>query len=105
MVMAYSVQSTHTRIRNPDGRSVTKPAGDSIGVASGHVLARLDVALACLPHSDRPGLPGSLLYGVNPSDPYFIGVTSLLRCCGDRVLFSSHAALLKIDPVVALRTE
>ena len=51
-------------------------------------------------------LAGSFLYGVNPSDPViFIGVTSLLALAAFAACYFPARRALKINPVIALRTE
>jgi ABC-type antimicrobial peptide transport system permease subunit len=51
-------------------------------------------------------LAGSLLYGVNPNDPViFICVTSLLALAAFAACYFPARRALKIDPIIALRTE
>jgi ABC-type antimicrobial peptide transport system permease subunit len=51
-------------------------------------------------------LAGSLLYGVNPSDPLiFLTVTSLLACAAFAACYFPARRALKINPVTALRTD
>jgi ABC-type antimicrobial peptide transport system permease subunit len=51
-------------------------------------------------------LAGSLLYGVNPGDPFvFSGVTSLLAVAAFAACYFPARRALKINPVIALRSE
>ena len=72
----------------------------------GMFLAAIGLAFGLFAAFGSTRLAGSLLYGVNPSDPViFIGVTSLLAMAAFAACYFPARRALKINPVTALRTE
>ena len=103
-VMAYSV-SQRTRelgIRMALGAQ----AGQVLRLVlrQGMTLAAIGLVLGLLCAFGSTRLVGTLLYGVNPSDPLvFIGVTSVLAAAAFAACYFPARRALKIDPVIALR--
>lgn len=72
----------------------------------GMFLAAIGLVFGLFAAFGSTRLAGSLLYGVNPSDPViFIGVTSLLAFAAFAACYFPARRALKINPVIALRTE
>ena len=105
-VMAYSV-SQRTRelgIRMALGAQTGQVI--QLVLRQGMFLAAIGLGFGLFAAFGSTRLAGSLLYGVNPSDPFiFVGVTSLLALAALAACYFPARRALKIDPVVALRTE
>ncbi|HEY2626491.1 MAG TPA: ABC transporter permease, partial [Candidatus Udaeobacter sp.] len=105
-VMAYSV-SQRTRelgIRMALGAQTGQVI--QLVLRQGMFLAAIGLGFGLIAAFGSTRLAGSLLYGVNPSDPFiFVGVTSLLASAALAACYFPARRALKINPVVALRTE
>jgi ABC-type antimicrobial peptide transport system permease subunit len=105
-VMAYSV-SQRTRelgIRMALGAQTSQVI--QLVLRQGMSLAVIGLGLGLFAAFGSTRLAGSLLYGVNPSDPViFVGVTSLLAFAAFAACYFPARRALKINPVTALRTE
>jgi predicted permease len=105
-VMAYSV-SQRTRelgIRMALGAQTGQVI--QLVLRQGMFLAAIGLGFGLLAAFGSTRLAGSFLYGVNPSDPViFIGVTSLLALAAFAACYFPARRALKINPVIALRTE
>jgi putative ABC transport system permease protein len=105
-VMAYSV-SQRTRelgIRMALGAQTSQVI--QLVLRQGMFLAAIGLGFGLFAAFGSTRLAGSLLYGVNPSDPViFIGVTSLLAFAAFAACYFPARRALKINPVTALRTE
>jgi len=105
-VMAYSV-SQRTRelgIRMALGAQTSQVI--RLVLRQGMLLAAIGLGFGLFAAFGSTRLTGSLLYGVNPSDPViFIGVTSLLAFAAFAACYFPALRALKINPVTALRTE
>ena len=105
-VMAYSV-SQRTRelgIRMALGAQTSQVI--RLVLRQGMLLAAIGLGFGLFAAFGSTRLAGSLLYGVNPSDPViFIGVTSLLAFAAFAACYFPALRALKINPVTALRTE
>jgi predicted permease len=105
-VMAYSV-SQRTRelgIRMALGAQTSQVI--QLVLRQGMSLALIGLGLGLFAAFGSTRLAGSLLYGVNPSDPViFVGVTSLLAFAAFAACYFPARRALKINPVTALRTE
>jgi putative ABC transport system permease protein len=105
-VMAYSV-SQRTRelgIRMALGAQTSQVI--QLVLRQGMSLAVIGLGLGLFAAFGSTRLAGSLLYGVNPSDPLiFVGVTSLLALAAFAACYFPARRALKINPVTALRTE
>ena len=105
-VMAYSV-SQRTRelgIRMALGAQTGQVL--QLVLRQGMLLAAVGLVLGLFAAFGSTRLAGSLLYGVNPSDPViFIGVTSLLAVAAFAACYFPARRALKINPVTALRFE
>jgi macrolide transport system ATP-binding/permease protein len=105
-VMAYSV-SQRTRelgIRMALGAQTGQVI--QLVLRQGMFLAAIGLGFGLLAAFGSTRLAGSLLYGVNPSDPViFLGVTSLLALAAFAACYFPARRALKINPVLALRTE
>ena len=105
-VMAYSV-SQRTRelgIRMALGAQTSQVI--QLVLRQGMFLAVIGLAVGLFAAFGSTRLAGSLLYGVNPSDPViFLGVTFLLAVAAFAACYFPARRALKINPVIALRTE
>ena len=105
-VMAYSV-SQRTRelgIRMALGAQARQVLQLVLG--QGMALAAIGLLLGLFAAFGSTRLVGTLLYGVNPSDPLiFGGVTVLLAAAAFAACYFPARRALKIDPVIALRFE
>src|SRR5438309_9281344 len=105
-VMAYSV-SQRTRelgIRMALGAQTGQVLQLVLG--QGMLLASVGLGFGLFAAFGSTRLAGSFLYGVNPSDPFiFVGVTLLLALAALAACYFPARRALRIDPVVALRTE
>src|SRR5213592_4749249 len=105
-VMAYSV-SQRTRelgIRMALGAQTGQVI--QLVLRQGMFLAAIGLGFGLLAAFGSTRLAGSLLYGVNPSDPtIFLGVTFLLALAALAACYFPARRALKISPVIALRTE
>ncbi|HJW37866.1 MAG TPA: ABC transporter permease [Candidatus Udaeobacter sp.] len=105
-VMAYSV-SQRTRelgIRMALGAQTSQVI--QLVLRQGMFLAAIGLGFGLFAAFASTRLAGSFLYGVNPSDPViFIGVTSLLALAAFAACYFPARRALKINPVIALRTE
>jgi predicted permease len=105
-VMAYSV-SQRTRelgIRMALGAQTSQVI--QLVLRQGMSLAVIGLGLGLFAAFGSTRLAGSLLYGVNPSDPViFVGVTSLLAFAAFAACYLPARRALQINPVTALRTE
>jgi predicted permease len=105
-VMAYSV-SQRTRelgIRMALGAQTSQVI--QLVLRQGMLLAAIGLGFGLFVAFGSTRLAGSLLYGVNPSDPViFVGVTSLLAFAAFAACYFPARRALKIDPISALRTE
>jgi predicted permease len=103
-VMAYSV-SQRTRelgIRMALGAQTGQVI--QLVLRQGMFLAAIGLGFGLFAAFGSTRLAGSLLYGVNPSDPIiFIGVTSLLALAAFAACYFPARRALKINPVNALR--
>jgi predicted permease len=105
-VMAYSVtqRTRELGIRMALGAQTGQVI--QLVLRQGMFLAAIGLGFGLLAAFGSTRLAGSLLYGVNPSDPFiFVGVTSLLALAAFAACYFPARRALKIDPVVALRTE
>jgi predicted permease len=105
-VMAYSV-SQRTRelgIRMALGAQTSQVI--QLVLRQGMLLAAIGLGLGLFAAFGSTRLAGSLLYGVNPSDPViFVGVTALLALAAFAACYFPARRALKINPVTALRTD
>ena len=105
-VMAYSV-SQRTRelgIRMALGAQTSQVV--QLVLRQGMFLAAIGLAFGLFAAFGTTRLAGSLLYGVNPGDPFvFSGVTSLLAVAALAACYFPARRALKINPVIALRSE
>lgn len=105
-VMAYSV-SQRTRelgIRMALGAQTSQVI--QLVLRQGMVLAVIGLGVGLFAAFGSTRLAGSLLYGVNPSDPViFVGVTSLLALAALAACYFPARRALKINPVTALRID
>jgi macrolide transport system ATP-binding/permease protein len=105
-VMAYSV-SQRTRelgIRMALGAQTSQVI--QLVLRQGMFLAVIGLAVGLFAAFGSTRLAGSLLYGVNPSDPViFVGVTSLLALAALAACYFPARRALKINPVTALRID
>jgi macrolide transport system ATP-binding/permease protein len=105
-VMAYSV-SQRTRelgIRMALGARSSQVLG--LILQQGMLLAAIGIALGLLGAFGSTRLAQTFLYGVNPGDPtIFLGVTFLLAVAALAACYFPARRALKINPVIALRTE
>jgi FixJ family two-component response regulator len=103
-VMAYSV-SQRTRelgIRMALGAQTGQVI--QLVLRQGMLLAAIGLGFGLFAAFGSTRLAGSLLYGVNPSDPViFVGVTSLLAFAAFAACYFPARRALKINPVTALR--
>jgi predicted permease len=103
-VMAYSV-SQRTRelgIRMALGAQTSQVI--QLVLRQGMLLTVIGLGVGLFAAFGSTRLAGSLLYGVNPSDPIiFGGVTSLLALAAFAACYFPARRALKIDPVSALR--
>jgi macrolide transport system ATP-binding/permease protein len=103
-VMAYSV-SQRTRelgIRMALGAQTGQVI--QLVLRQGMLLAVIGLGVGLFAAFGSTRLAGSLLYGVNPSDPVvFVGVTSLLALAALAACYFPARRALKINPVSALR--
>ena len=69
-------------------------------------LAAIGLTIGLLAAFGATRLLRALLYGVNPSDPLvFIAVTGLLTLAATAACYLPARRVVKLDPVIALRTE
>jgi ABC-type antimicrobial peptide transport system, permease component len=105
-VMAYSV-SQRTRelgIRMALGAQTSQVV--QLVLRQGMFLAAIGLGFGLFAAFGTTRLAGSLLYGVNPSDPFiFFGVSSLLAVAAFAACYFPARRALKINPVIALRSE
>ena len=105
-VMAYSV-SQRTRelgIRMALGAQARQVV--RLVLQQGMTLAGIGLFLGLIAAFGCTRLIGTLLYGVNPSDPLvFIGVTAVLAVAAFGACYFPARRAVKIDPVIALRFE
>jgi predicted permease len=105
-VMAYSV-SQRTRelgIRMALGAQTSQVI--QLVLRQGMMLAIIGLVFGLFAAFGSTRLAGSLLYGVNPSDPViFFSVTSLLAMAAFAACYFPARRALKINPVTALRIE
>ncbi|HXX42242.1 MAG TPA: ABC transporter permease [Chthoniobacterales bacterium] len=105
-VMAYSV-SQRTRelgIRMALGAQTSQVI--QLVLRQGMFLAAIGLGFGLFAAFGSTRLAGSLLYGVNPSDPViFVGVTSLLALAAFAACYFPARRALKINPVTALRID
>jgi len=105
-VMAYSV-SQRTRelgIRMALGAQTGQVI--KLVLRQGMFLAVIGLAFGLFAAFGSTRLAGSLLYGVNPSDPLvFAGVTSVLACAALAACYLPARRAARVDPVQALRME
>jgi predicted permease len=105
-VMAYSV-SQRTRelgIRMALGAQTGQVI--QLVLRQGMFLAAIGLSFGLFAAFGSTRLAGSLLYGVNPSDPViFLSVTSLLAFAAFAACYFPARRALKINPVTALRVE
>jgi predicted permease len=105
-VMAYSV-SQRTRelgIRMALGAQTGQVI--QLVLRQGMFLAAIGLAFGLFAAFGSTRLAGTLLYGVNPSDPViFIGVTSLLATAAFAACYFPARRVLRINPVTALRID
>jgi macrolide transport system ATP-binding/permease protein len=105
-VMAYSV-SQRTRelgIRMALGAQTSQVI--QLVLRQGMLLTVIGLGVGLFAAFGSTRLAGSLLYGVNPSDPViFIGVTSLLAVAAFAACYFPARRALKINPVTALRID
>jgi predicted permease len=103
-VMAYSV-SQRTRelgIRMALGAQARQVL--QLVLRQGMALAAIGLLVGLFAAFGSTRLVGTLLYGVNPSDPFiFFGVTLLLATAALAACYFPARRALKIDPVIALR--
>ena len=103
-VMAYSV-SQRTRelgIRMALGAQARQVL--QLVLRQGMALAAIGLLVGLFAAFGSTRLVGTLLYGVNPSDPLiFLGVTLLLAASALAACYFPARRALKIDPVIALR--
>jgi predicted permease len=103
-VMAYSV-SQRTRelgIRLALGAQARQVL--QLVLRQGMALAAIGLLVGLFAAFGSTRLVGTLLYGVNPSDPLiFLGVTLLLAAAALAACYFPARRALKIDPVIALR--
>ena len=103
-VMAYSV-SQRTRelgIRMALGAQARQVLQLVLG--QGMALAAIGLLLGLFAAFGSTRLVGTLLYGVNPSDPLiFFSVTALLAAAAFAACYFPARRALKIDPIIALR--
>ena len=105
-VMAYSVgqRTRELGIRMALGAQTSQVI--QLVLRQGMSLAVIGLGLGLFAAFGSTRLAGSLLYGVNPSDPLiFVGVTSLLAFAAFADCYFPARRALKINPVTALRTE
>ena len=105
-VMAYSV-SQRTRelgIRMALGAQARQVL--QLVLRQGMALAAIGLLVGLFAAFGSTRLVGTLLYGVNPSDPFiFFSVTALLAAAAFAACYFPARRALKIDPVIALRFE
>jgi len=103
-VMAYSV-SQRTRelgIRMALGAQARQVL--QLVLRQGMALAGIGMLLGLFAAFGSTRLVGTLLYGVNPSDPFiFFSVTALLAAAAFAACYFPARRALKIDPIIALR--
>jgi macrolide transport system ATP-binding/permease protein len=105
-VMAYSVgqRTRELGIRMALGAQTSQVI--QLVLRQGMALAAVGLGFGLFAALGTTRLAGSLLYGVNPSDPFvFLGVTSLLALAALAACYFPARRALKINPVQALRTE
>ncbi len=105
-VMAYSVgqRTRELGIRMALGAQTGQVV--QLVLRQGMLLAFIGLGFGLFAAFGSTRLAGSLLYGVNPSDPViFIGVTSLLAFAAFAACYFPARRALKINPVTALRTD
>jgi len=105
-VMAYSVgqRTRELGIRMALGAQTSQVI--QLVLRQGMSLAAIGLGFGLFTAFGTTRLAGSLLYGVNPSDPFiFVGVTSLLALAAFAACYFPARRALKINPVQALRTE
>jgi macrolide transport system ATP-binding/permease protein len=103
-VMAYSV-SQRTRelgIRMALGAQARQVL--QLVLRQGMALAAVGLVIGLFAAFGSTRLVGTLLYGVNPSDPFiFVSVTALLAGAAFAACYFPARRALKINPVIALR--
>ncbi len=105
-VMAYSVgqRTRELGIRMALGAQTGQVV--QLVLRQGMLLAFIGLGFGLFAAFGSTRLAGSLLYGVNPSDPViFVGVTSLLALAAFAACYFPARRALKINPVTALRTD
>jgi macrolide transport system ATP-binding/permease protein len=105
-VMAYSVgqRTRELGIRMALGAQTSQVI--QLVLRQGMSLAAIGLGVGLFAAFATTRLAGSLLYGVNPSDPFiFLAVTSLLALAAFAACYFPARRALKINPVQALRTE
>jgi len=105
-VMAYSVnqRTRELGIRMALGAQTGQVL--QLVLRQGMFLASIGLGFGLFAAFGSTRLAGTFLYGVNPSDPsIFLGVTSLLAVAALAACYFPARRALKINPLIALRTE
>ncbi|MBA2241751.1 MAG: ABC transporter permease [Chthoniobacterales bacterium] len=105
-VMAYSVSQRTRELGIRMALGAQSHQVISLVLRQGMALAAIGLGLGLLLAVSATRWIGSLLYGVNPSDPLvFLGVTVLLAAAAFAACYFPARRAVRIDPVNALRFE
>lgn len=105
-VMAYSVSQRRRElgIRMALGAQASQVL--QLVLRQGMILAAIGVGIGLLAAFGSTRLASTFLYGVNPHDPLiFVVVTALLAIAAFAACYFPARKALKIDPIIALRSE
>jgi len=105
-VMAYSVSQRRRELGIRMALGAQSGQVLQLVLRQGMLLAAIGLGLGLFAAFGSTRLASTFLYGVNPHDPLiFLGVTILLALAAFAACYFPARKTLKIDPVIALRSE